>query len=270
MPTGTGPGPADWLITLPAGTVSLHSVLIVPTEIPSTAPIAASASACGIPTTGGTTGCPAETTKFTAVPHGAGPANGLWLNTVPEGSSLNSSVIVPTERFSTASIALIASAWLIPTTLGTTGCPLDTTRFTTVPGVTAVPPTGSWLRTVPAATVSLHSSVCDPTVSPAPVISPSASPWLSPTTLGTSIFHRTYISSLFHPAATTSLVSANLPSTYTKQISPLCIAFGSTSSNVIFKVYVSCTASDIENWAAFSATKLCSVPTILTTSILRW
>src|ERR671925_518511 len=79
LPTVTDtPASGDWLITEPAGTVMLASVVMAPTT--RFAPvIAADAAACVSPTTCGTATCgrPDETTSATAPPIGTDtPASG--------------------------------------------------------------------------------------------------------------------------------------------------------------------------------------------------
>ncbi len=79
-----------WLMTCPAGTVSLKASVTVPTARP--APVrAASAAACVMPTTLGTVTCPGsgplETVRFTADPGAAMvPATGSCAVTCPAGA----------------------------------------------------------------------------------------------------------------------------------------------------------------------------------------
>ena len=108
-------------MTLPAGTVSLFAVVMFPT-VRLAAVIAASASACGCPTTSGTvtiTG-PRDTIRSTLeLMNTFVPATGFWLMTLPAGTiALFAVVMFPTVRLA-AVIAASASAWVCPTTSGT-------------------------------------------------------------------------------------------------------------------------------------------------------
>src|SRR5436305_1475646 len=81
-------GAGDWLTTLPAGTVMLEVVVIVPTVSCASA-MAAVASACGRPATSGTVTCgtPAETVSAIGVPLGTSlPALGNCVITEPAGT----------------------------------------------------------------------------------------------------------------------------------------------------------------------------------------
>src|SRR5205814_1980037 len=83
--TACVPAVGLWLITDPAGTVVLDAVVTVPGTNPAPV-IAVVAAGCVRPTTLGTatTGGPADTTRFTALPVTACvPAVGLWLITDP-------------------------------------------------------------------------------------------------------------------------------------------------------------------------------------------
>jgi hypothetical protein len=119
--------------------------------------------------------------RFTADPLATEvPPAGLWLMTVPEGTVLlDSMVTVPTTR-PAPMIAVVAAAWVFPTTLGTVAPagPDDTMRFTAEPLATEAPPAGLWLMTVPEATVLLDSVVTVPTMRPAPVIAVAAAAWV--------------------------------------------------------------------------------------------
>src|SRR5262249_2687638 len=100
---------------------------------------------------------------------------------------LDTVVTVPRTRPAFV-IAVVAPAWVRPTTLGTATCagPDDTTRFTALPTVTWVPETGDWLITEPAGTVVLDCCVTVPTTRPAFVIAVGAAVCVRPTTFGTA------------------------------------------------------------------------------------
>jgi hypothetical protein len=131
---------------------------------------------------------PVETTRLTGDPDAALlPAGGFWLMTLPAATvALDAVVTVPTVRPAPVS-ALVAAAWVSPTTLGTVTCagPVETTRFTADPDAALLPAGGFWLMTLPAATVALDAVVTVPRVNPAAVIALVAAAWVSPTTLGT-------------------------------------------------------------------------------------
>src|SRR3954463_14795197 len=100
------------------------------------------------------------------------PATGDSLITEPAGTVvLDAVVMVPTVRF-TPVIAVVAAAWLWPTTFGTATCgrPDEMTSATALPIVTCVPAAGDSLITEPAGTVVLEAVVIAPTVRFAPVI----------------------------------------------------------------------------------------------------
>lgn len=84
--------------------------------------IAVVAAACVMPTTLGTVteAGPDDTTKFTELPDAPFvPEVGLWLITLPAATvELLCVVTVPTLR-PTPVIAVVAAAWVMPTTLGT-------------------------------------------------------------------------------------------------------------------------------------------------------
>src|SRR3954464_5902108 len=94
------------------------------------------------------------------------PATGDSLITEPAATVvLDAVVIAPTVRF-TPVIAVVAAAWVWPTTFGTATCgrPDETTRATALPVVTRVPAVGDSLITDPAGTVVLDAVVMTPTV----------------------------------------------------------------------------------------------------------
>jgi len=177
------------LITLPDATVELLAVVTVPTASPA-AMMADVAAAWVSPTTLGTvTGAgPVETTRLTAEPElTLVPALGLSLITLPDATvELLAVVTVPTTSPAPV-MAVVAAAWVSPTTLGTETCavPVETTRLTAEPELTLVPALGLSLITLPDATVELLCWVTVPTASPAPVMAVVAAAWVSPTTLGT-------------------------------------------------------------------------------------
>src|SRR3954463_11615308 len=141
-------------MTLPAGTVMLDAVVMVPTT--SCAPvIAVVAAACVKPTTSGalTCGRPDETVSAIALPTTtSAPAAGDWLMTLPDGTvMLDVVVIVPTTSC-TAVIALVAAARVNPTTSGALACgrPVEIVSATALPTTTSAFAAGFWLMTDPA------------------------------------------------------------------------------------------------------------------------
>jgi hypothetical protein len=168
------------LITLPTGTVLLDALLVVTVR---PAPVmAAVAAACVCPTTFGTVN-PAEITKLTAVPPlTAVPAIGLSLITLPTGTVLLDALLAVTVNPAPV-IADVAAACVWPTTFGTV-TPVDMTKLTDVPPLTAVPATGLSLITLPTATVLLDALLVV-TVRPAPVMAAVAAACVCPTTFGT-------------------------------------------------------------------------------------
>src|SRR3954471_9128876 len=130
-----------WLMTLPAGTVMLEAVVIVPTTSCALV-IAVVAAACVNPTTPGalTCGRPDETVSATALPTTtSAPAAGLWLMTLPDGTvMLVAVVMVPTTSCAVVS-AVVAAAWVRPTTPGalTCGRPDETVSATALPTTTS-------------------------------------------------------------------------------------------------------------------------------------
>src|SRR3954466_15595011 len=134
-------------MTLPAGTVMLDAVVMVPTT--SCAPvIAVVAAACVNPTTAGalTCGRPVDKVSAIALPTTtSAPAAGDWLMTLPDGTVMLEAVVsVPTTSCAPV-IAVVAAACVNPTTAGalTCGRPVDTASDTLVPGFTSVPAAGS-------------------------------------------------------------------------------------------------------------------------------
>src|SRR5262245_26084726 len=129
---------------------------------------------------------PCDTTRFTALPRAASVLPpGDWLITLPPGTVVLAwNVTVPTTRPAFV-IAVLAAACVCPTTFGTVtgGGPLETTRFTNVPGLTCAAAAGSWAMTIPAGTVVLVWKVIVPSTSPASTIWLTAVPavFASPT-----------------------------------------------------------------------------------------
>src|SRR5687767_1858944 len=135
-----------WLMTNPAGTVSLDAVETLPMTRP-TAVIALPAAACVRFTTAGTdtSGRPDETTSVTAVPETTDvPASGLWLMTLPAGTVRLAAVLIAPAASPDVVIMLIAAACARPTTSGTAtyGRPEDTTMATALPITTSAPADG--------------------------------------------------------------------------------------------------------------------------------
>jgi hypothetical protein len=178
------------LMTLPEATVLLDAVVTVPSTKP--APVmAVLAPACVSPTTLGTDtfAGPLETTMFTAEPtFTLVPAVGLSLMTLPEATVLLEAVVTVPSTNPAPVMAVVAAAWVSPTTFGTDTCPgpLETTMFTAEPTFTLFPAVGLSLITLPAATVLLEAVVTVPSTKPAPVMAVVAAACVSPTTFGTA------------------------------------------------------------------------------------
>src|SRR3954469_22878705 len=175
-------------MTLPAGTVMLVAVVMVPTT--SCAPvIAVVAAACVKPTTSGalTCGRPDETVSAIALPTTtSAPAAGDWLMTLPDGTVMLEAVVsVPTTSCAPV-IAVVAAACVNPTTAGalTCGRPVDNVSAIALPTTTSAPAAGDWLMTLPDGTVMLEAVVSVPTTSCAPVIAVVAAACVNPTTAG--------------------------------------------------------------------------------------
>ena len=149
------PAVGVWLMTSPDGTVVLDWLETVPTTSPALFSRVV-AYAWVMPTTFGTDTLPLETTRFTAEPAStAVPADGLSLMTLPEGTVVLDCVVTVPTVSPAAVIALLAAAWVLPTTFGTDTLPLETTRFTAAPGDSALPAVGLSLMTLPLGTVVL-------------------------------------------------------------------------------------------------------------------
>src|SRR5436189_1799743 len=107
--------------------------------------------------------------------------------TDPEGTdALDCVVMVPTTKPAFV-IAVAAAACVRLTTFGTLTCdvPVDTTRFTGVPGTTDEPDWGFWLITEPDGTDALDCPVMVPTARPVFVIAVVAAACARFTTFGT-------------------------------------------------------------------------------------
>src|SRR4051812_32220095 len=121
LPSAAGAPPSgDWLMTVPAATVSLVALVTVTVN---PAPVmAVVATACVEATTFGTvtiTG-PIETTSATVLPVGTTVGFvGLWLMTRPASTVALFATVDDANRL-TPVIALIALACVAPTTFGTT------------------------------------------------------------------------------------------------------------------------------------------------------
>jgi hypothetical protein len=200
------------LMTLPAATVLLVAVVTVPSTKPAPV-IAVVAAACVSPTTFGTDTLagPLETTMLTAEPTlTLVPAVGLSLMTLPAATVLLVVVVtVPSTRPAPV-IAVVAAAWVSPTTFGTDTCavPVETTMFTDEPTFTLVPAVGLSLITFPEATVLLEAVVTVPSTKPAPVIAVVAAAWVSPTTFGTETFAGPLETTMFTAEPAFTLVPA--------------------------------------------------------------
>src|SRR3954471_9588515 len=175
-------------MTDPAGTVMLDAVVIVPTTS-CAAVIALVAAAWVNPTTAGalTCGRPVDNVSAIALPTTtSAPAAGDWLMTLPDGTvMLDVVVIVPTTSC-TVVIALVAAAWVNPTTSGALACgrPVEIVSATALPTTTSAFAAGFWLMTDPAGTVMLGAVVIVPTTSCAVVIALDAAACVRPTTSG--------------------------------------------------------------------------------------
>ncbi|HLY16812.1 MAG TPA: hypothetical protein VKR61_06285 [Bryobacteraceae bacterium] len=154
------------LITLPMGTVLLEALLVVTV---SPAPVMADvADACVCPTTLGTA-TPVEMTKLTADPPlTAVPAVGLSLITLPIGTVVLGALVTVPSTSPALVMADVAAACVCPTTLGT-ATPVEITKLTADPPLTAVPAAGLSLITLPMGTVLLEALLVV-TVSPAAVM----------------------------------------------------------------------------------------------------
>src|SRR3954471_19642125 len=177
-----------WLMTLPAGTVMLDAVVMVPTTSCAVV-IAVVAAACVKPTTPGalTCGRPDETVSAIALPTTTSAlAVGFWLMTLPAGTvMLDAVVMVPTTSCAVV-IAVVAAACVNPTTAGalTCGRPDETVSAIALPTTTSAFAAGFWLMTLPAGTVMLEAVVMVPTTSCAVVMAVVAAACVNPTTLG--------------------------------------------------------------------------------------
>src|SRR3954471_9084129 len=142
LPTTTSAFAAGfWLITDPAATVMLGAVVIVPST--SCAVVSAVvAAACVSPTTFGalTCGRPVDTVSAIALPTTtSAPAAGDWLMTLPDGTVMLYVVVIVPSTSCAVVIALVAAAWLRPTTSGalTCGRPVEIVSATALPTTTS-------------------------------------------------------------------------------------------------------------------------------------
>src|SRR3954465_507350 len=135
-------------MTLPAGTVMLGAVVIVPTTSCAVV-IALDAAACVRPTPSGalTCGRPDETVSAIALPTTTSAlAAGFWPMTLPDGTvMLEAVVMVPTTSCAPV-IAVVAAAWVKPTTAGavTCGSPDEIVSAIALPTTTSAPAAGDW------------------------------------------------------------------------------------------------------------------------------
>ena len=179
------PATGAWLITDPAGTVTLDVGVTIPTVRPAPV-IALVAAACVRFTTLGTIGGPDETSRLTVLPLDTLvlPA-GFWLITKPAATvSLSAVVIVPTLRPATLAIVLLAAACVWPTTFGTV-MPADSTMSMLVPATTWASAGGVWLITRPIGTLACGAVATPPSVSPAFVKAAAAAACVRLATSGT-------------------------------------------------------------------------------------
>src|SRR3954467_11952931 len=175
-------------MTLPDGTVMLEAVVSVPTT--SCAPvIAVVAAACVNPTTAGalTCGRPVDNVSAIALPTTtSAPAAGDWLMTLPDGTVMLYVVVIVPSTSCAVVIAVVAAAWVNPTTPGalTCGRPDEIVSAIALPTTTSAFAAGFWLMTLPAGTVMLDAVVIVPTTSCAVVIAVVAAACVNPTTPG--------------------------------------------------------------------------------------
>src|SRR5450432_1489274 len=187
LPVGTEV-PADGVceMTMPTGTVAEGCVVTAPpTRL---APLIAMFAAASVsPTTFGTsTGAgPVDTTISTALPLATvTPPSGFCEITLPAGTlGDDCDVTVPTIR-PAALIALVAAAWVSPTTLGTVADAPDveTCRYTVAPPVTMALASGDCAMTPVAE--GTGTRLMGPATSPAALIADSAAASERPTRLG--------------------------------------------------------------------------------------
>src|SRR3954465_146816 len=214
LPTTTSaPAVGFWLMTDPAGTVMLDAVVIVPST--SCAVVSAGvAAACVSPTTFGalTCGRPVDTVSAIALPTTtSAPAAGDWLMTLPAGTVMLAAVEIVSTTSCAPVIAVVAAAWVRPTTSGalTCGRPVDTVNPIALPTMTSLAAAGFWLMTLPAGTVMLAAVEIVPSTSCALVIAVIAAAWVRPTKAGALMCGRPLetVSAIALPT-TTSLAAA--------------------------------------------------------------
>ena len=138
------------------------------------------------------------------------PAVGLSLITLPEATVLLDAVVTVPSTKPTPVSAVVAAAWVSPTTFGTDTLagPLEMTRFTAEPIFTPVPAVGVSLITSPQATVLLDAVVTVPSTKPTPVMAEVAVAWVSPTTLGTETWAGPVETTMFTEEPAFTLVAA--------------------------------------------------------------
>src|SRR5271166_3369140 len=134
-------------MTLPAATVVLEAVVMVPTAS-DTFVIAVVAAAWVTPTTLGTVvvGGPLESCRLTEVPSVTEvPAAGASVITGPAATVVLATVVMVPTASDAFVIAVLAAAWVSPTTLGTVvvGGPSETTSDTDAPSPTMAPAAGA-------------------------------------------------------------------------------------------------------------------------------
>jgi hypothetical protein len=112
------------------------------------------------------------------------PAEGFSLMTLPEGTVVLDAVVTVPSTSPAAVMADVAAVCVCPTTLGT-ATPVEITRLTADPPLTAVPAVGLSLITLPTGTVMLEALLVV-TVSPTLVMADAAAACVCPTTLGTA------------------------------------------------------------------------------------
>src|SRR4051812_24380210 len=147
LPTRTSvPAPGDWLMTQPAGTVTLDAAVMVPTASCALV-INVVASASVNPTTAGalTCGRPVDTVSAIALPTTtSAPAAGDWLMTLPDGTVMLYVVVIVPSTSCAVVIAVVAAACVNPTTSGalTCGSPDEIVSAIALPTTTSAPAAG--------------------------------------------------------------------------------------------------------------------------------
>src|SRR6478672_3960169 len=177
------PAPGDWLITWPAGTVSLAVFVQLPCRFEADRVFLAWSQV--MPTTFGTFTLPLETNRVTTVSGGTGPGAGLVRTTWPAGSLDVISCCCGLGRFRPT---IVWVAWLavFPRRFGSVTLfgPFDTMMVTFEPLSTWVPCAGAVSITWPLTTflLALRSTAV---VNPAWISCVWACCWVNPRTSGT-------------------------------------------------------------------------------------